>query len=166
MLPPSSSRTITMTLSASSGPVLRDSFNSQASAPTVASAPSSTNVSSPLTLERPTRLGLRGGCGGGSGLARAAEQAHARLGSLAIAGIEFAAHVVCRYRTAAVDSQVPSPRGAGRAGSQARAKFSRRRDAGKQRIAAGLRSVHSAENERRVGAAESKRVGQRRVDRT
>src|SRR5271163_1558914 len=55
------------TLSASSGPGLRDSFNSQASAPTVASAPSSTNVSSPLMLEMPTRRGLRGGCGGPGG---------------------------------------------------------------------------------------------------
>src|SRR6201987_4188714 len=68
MLAAASSRAILTTLSSASGPGLRASFMSQASAPTVASAPSSRKVSSPLTLDRPIRRGLRGGwVGGGTG---------------------------------------------------------------------------------------------------
>ena len=81
MLPPSSSRTICTTLSAASGPGLRASIISQASAPAAASAPSRTKVRNPLTLESSDRRGLRGGFGGGlAGIVRRGLDRRGRTG--------------------------------------------------------------------------------------
>ena len=149
MLPPSSSRTIMTTLSAASGPGLRDSFISQASAPTVASAPSSTKVRSPLTLERPIRRGLRGGCGGPGGAAAPSAGLVARPNRLTRGrGASPSPELSSPLMSLAVTALPPSlqtlvPRGAGRAGPRAQGKFSRRAAVAKQRIAAGLRSVQS-----------------------
>ncbi len=98
MLPPSSSRTIMTTLSAGSGPGLRASFMSQASPPTVASAPRRTKVSNPLTLESayPARLARRPARGRGIAerrFGRAAEQADPRPGGRSVAWIVICAHV-------------------------------------------------------------------------
>src|SRR6185437_14151766 len=171
MLPRSSSLTIITTLSAASGPGLRASFISQASAPTVASAPRRTKVSNPLTLERPIGGGLRGGgVGGGDGSpsaglgarpnrltrGRGASPSPGSWSALISPAASFAlARRSCR----------PTPPG-GEPGRGAGPNSSRPGAAGKHRIAFGPPlSVQRAKDERSVGAAEAERIGQRRLDR-
>ena len=153
MLPASSSRTIMTTLSAASGPGPRASFISQTSAPTVPSAPSRTKVRSPLTLDSPSRRGLRGGrLGGGAGSPSAGLLARLnRLtrGREAFPSPESWSALISSAASApsAADLAVQIPRRAGSAGRGLQGKFSRPDDAGKHRIVPGACRL-SSERER------------------
>ena len=171
MPPPSSSRAMITTLSAASGPGSATSFMSQASAPTVASAPSNTKVKSPLKLDRPIRRGLRGGRdGGGAGSFSAGLRARPnRLtrGRGAAPSPESWSPLMSVAASSPSPMMLPfkSPRGAASL-TRAWAELSRPGAAGKHQIALEpLRSVQRAEDERGVRAAEAEGIGQRRLNR-